>query len=158
MSGPTSDGPAVGELAPDFHLPSTSNRMASLASLRGESTVLLAFFPAAFTDVCTAEMCDLTHDLSKFGDINATVVGISVDSIPSLLEFKQKNDIDIELLSDVRREVTRSYGILNEEYYCAQRAYFIVGSDGKVKWAHVERSLDDKRPNTELLAALARLG
>ncbi len=150
--------PAVGTTAPDFVLPSTRGDHVSLRSLRDGSTVLLAFFPAAFTGVCTAEMCDLSSDIEAFTRANATVVGISVDSIPSLMEFKAKNGITIDLLSDVRRDVTRRYGILNETFFSAKRAYFIVGSDGTIKWKHVENDLDDKRDNSQLLEELARLG
>ncbi len=158
MSGQPSALPAVGQTAPGFVLPSTTNHAVDLTSFQGKSNVLLAFFPAAFTGVCTAEMCELSRDLPKFQSANGTVLGISVDSIPSLLEFQAKNGITITLLSDVRREVTRKYGVLNEEYFCAERSYFLVGTDGKIKWRHVERDLGEKRENGELLKQLARFG
>ena len=158
MSGQSSALPVVGQTAPDFILPSTRNQDVNLASFRGESNVLLAFFPAAFTGVCTSEMCDFSEDFPKFEGANTTVLGVSVDSIPALLEFKMKHGIMIDLLSDVRRDVTRQYGVLNEDYFCAKRSYFIIGTDGKMKWMHVERDLGSKRDNEELLGQLARLG
>ncbi len=82
-----------GDTAPDFTLPSTSGSKVTLSSFRETTTVLLAFFPLAFTRVCTAELCDFSEDFSKFKDAGATVFGISVDSIPTLKEFKAKDGL-----------------------------------------------------------------
>jgi peroxiredoxin len=150
--------PAVGEIAPDFTLPSTAGGEFTLSALRGRSSVLLAFFPAAFTSVCTAEMCDFTQDFSAFHQANAAVVGISVDLVPSLKEFRAKYGIAVDLLSDARRAVSRRYGVLDEAKFTARRSYFIIDSAGVLRWAFVEEQNGQRRDNRELLAELARLG
>jgi peroxiredoxin len=149
--------PQVGHRAPDFTLPSTAGGGMTLSSFRGRSNVLLAFFPLAFTGVCTAEMCSLSGDLPQFAAMHATVIGISVDSIPTLHEFRRKENIAIDLLSDFRREVCRLYGTLDEDLFLSQRAYVLVDREGIVRWTHLERSLGDRRDNAELLAEITRL-
>ncbi len=150
--------PRVGEAAPDFTLPSTAGQDVTLSSLRGRSNVLLAFFPMAFTGTCTAEMCGFTEDFSEYESANTTVFGISVDSIPTLNEFKTKNGISVNLLSDFRREVSRAYGTLLEDHFFSSRSYFIVDKEGVLRWSFTEAQLGDKRENEELLRQLKELG
>jgi peroxiredoxin len=145
--------PAVGSPAPDFTLPSTSGTDVTLSSLRGKS-VLLAFFPLAFTRVCTEEMCALTEDYGRFRDTNTEVLPISVDSVPTLREFKAKERLSVDLLSDFKREVSRRYGTLIEDKFFSNRAYVLVGPDGLVRWAFAEDTPSSRRENRELLAQL----
>ena len=84
--------PAAGEPAPDLALPSTSGETVRLADLRGREHVLLAFFPLAFTSTCTAEMCAFTDDYNAFAGRGVRVLPISVDSVPTLNEFRAKYD------------------------------------------------------------------
>lgn len=119
--------------------------------------MLLAFFPLAFTGVCTAEMREFSEDFSKFASAHATVFGISVDSIPTLNAFKSKNDIAIDLLSDFKREVCRAYGTLLEEQFFSKRAYFIADKQGVLRWTFTEAQLGDKRDAGELLERLEAL-
>lgn len=119
--------------------------------------MLLAFFPLAFTRVCTAELCDFTQDLDQFTGAKATVFGISVDSVPTLKEFRLKYHMTVDLLSDFKRDVCRAYGTLLEKEFFSRRAYFIVDRGGVLRWTWVERELGHKRENTELLTQLARL-
>jgi peroxiredoxin len=86
--------PPVGSPAPDFTLPSTSGTDVTLSSLRGRN-VLLAFFPLAFTKVCTEEMCALTENYGRFRAANTEVLPISVDSVPTLREFKAKENREL---------------------------------------------------------------
>jgi peroxiredoxin len=143
--------PAVGTPAPDFTLPSTSGTDVTLSSLRGKN-VLLAFFPLAFTKVCTQEMCSFTEDYGRFRDANTEVLPISVDSVPTLREFKAKERLTVELLSDFKREVSRRYGTLIEEKFFSNRAYVLVGPDGLVRWSYAEDTPSTRRENQELLA------
>jgi peroxiredoxin len=145
--------PAVGLPAPDFTLPSTSGTDVTLSSLRGKN-VLLAFFPLAFTGVCTQEMCALTEDYGRFRDANTEVLPISVDSVPTLREFKAKERLSVDLLSDFKREVSRRYGTLIEDKFFSNRAYVLVGPDGLVRWAFAEDTPSTRRENRELLAQL----
>jgi peroxiredoxin len=148
--------PAVGSVAPDFTLPSTSGSDVTLSQLRGQN-VLLAFFPLAFTRVCTREMCAFTEDYSRFQDANTVVLPISVDSVPTLKEFKAKERIGIDLLSDFKREVSRRYGTLLEDKFFSKRAYVVIDRQGVVRWTHAEEVTSTRREDAELLAELAKL-
>lgn len=145
--------PAPGTPAPDFTLPSTAGGDVTLSKLRGKN-VLLAFFPLAFTRVCTQEMCSFTEDYGRFEDANTVVLPISVDSIPTLKEFKTKERITVDLLSDFKREVSRRYGTLLEDKFFSNRAYVLIDPNGIVRWAFAEVTPGTRRENQELLAQL----
>jgi peroxiredoxin len=148
--------PAVGTVAPDFTLPSTSGADVTLSRLRGKN-VLLAFFPLAFTSVCTREMGAFTEDEAQFRSARTEVLPISVDSIPTLREFKAKERIGVDLLSDFKREVSRKYGTLLEDKFFSNRAYVLVDAAGTVRWAFAEEATGNRRENAELLAQLRAL-
>jgi peroxiredoxin len=145
--------PEIGTPAPDFTLPSTAGVDVTLSRLRGKN-VLLAFFPLAFTRVCTQEMCSFTEDYSRFREANTVVLPISVDSIPTLREFKAKERIGVDLLSDFKREVSRSYGTLLEDKFFSNRAYVLIDPAGMVRWTFSEDTPGSRRENDELLAHL----
>ncbi|AHG91160.1 alkyl hydroperoxide reductase/ Thiol specific antioxidant/ Mal allergen [Gemmatirosa kalamazoonensis] len=148
--------PTVGQPAPDFTLASTSGEKVTLSSLRGHN-VLVAFFPLAFTSTCTAEMCAITDDYDAFAAHDVVVLPISVDSTASLKEYKTKYALKTDFLSDFRRDASRAYGVLNEERFYSNRAYFLVDRDGIVRWAHVEEMNGNRRENAEILAEIAKL-
>lgn len=149
--------PVVGEPAPDFALQSTAGTTVRLSELRGKSPVLLAFFPLAFTSTCTAELCEFSENFDQFTGKGVVVLPISVDSVPTLKEFKAKHAMKTDLLSDFKREASRAFGVLREDTFFSERAYFLVDRDGVVRWSHVESKLGDKRDTAELLAAIASL-
>lgn len=144
----------AGVEAPDFTLASTSGEKVTLSSFRGRSPVLLAFFPLAFTGVCTSEMCAFSEDYGAFEEAGVTVLPLSIDATPSLKEFKAKFHMKVDLLSDIKREATRAYGVLRPESYTSQRAYFLVGTDGMIRWALVEAHPGLRRENAEILEAI----
>lgn len=148
--------PSIGSQAPDFTLPSTSGSDVTLSAFRG-SNVLLAFFPLAFTSVCTAEMCAFTDDYDQFLQAGTVVLPISVDSVPTLSEFKRKERLGVDLLSDFKREVSRRYGVLNEERFFSNRAYVLIDAGGTVRWTFLEATPGTRRENAELLGQLAQL-
>ena len=148
--------PPVGSPAPDFTLPSTSGQAVTLSTLRGRN-VLLAFFPLAFTSTCTTELSAFTEDYAEFREADVVVLPISVDSIPTLREFKTKERISVELLSDFKREVSRRYGVLLEERFFAKRAYFLIDREGIVRWVFVEETPATRRENREILEQIAAL-
>ena len=149
--------PAVGTVAPDFTLASTSGEKVTLSALRGRP-VLIAFFPLAFTSTCTTELCAFSDDWDVFGERGVHVLPISVDSVPTLKEFKAKYEMKVDLLSDFKREASRAYGVLHEERFHSLRAYFLVDAEGIVRWVHVETVPGQHRSNAEILAEVAKLG
>ena len=149
--------PPVGSPAPDFTLPSTSGADVTLSALRGKN-VLLAFFPLAFTSTCTTELCAFTEDYDKFTGRDAIILPISVDSVPTLAEFKRKESLGVELLSDFKRDVSRRYGTLLEERFFSNRAYVLVDREGVIRWTFMEATPGSRRENPEILEQLAKLG
>lgn len=150
------DLPRVGAPAPDFTLPSTAGTDVTLSALRGKN-VLLAFFPLAFTSTCTKEMCEFSTDYAQFQGANTVVLPISVDSVPTLKEFKAKERLTVDLLSDFKRDVSRKYGTLMESTFFSARAYVLIDKNGIVRWTYMEDTPSTKRENAELLAELAKL-
>lgn len=148
--------PAVGSPAPDFTLPSTAGTDVALSKLRGRN-VLLAFFPLAFTKVCTVEMCAFSTDYGRFRTAKTEVLPISVDSIATLKEFKAKERLTVDLLSDFKRDVSRAYGTLNEDKFFSNRAYVLIDASGVVRWTFMEATPGTRRENDELLVELAKL-
>src|SRR5215471_17838753 len=148
--------PAVGAPAPEFTLPSTSGNKLSLSDLRGRP-VLLAFFPLAFSGTCTAELCEMRDDHDEFLGRGVTVLPISVDHTYSLKEYKAKYNMRVDLLSDFKRDVSRLYGVLLDDRYYANRAYFLIDAAGVIRWQHVEENPSHRREDAEILAAIDRL-
>src|SRR4051812_13108526 len=148
--------PAVGTEAPDFTLASTAGAPLTLSSLRGRN-VLLAFFPLAFTSTCTAELCDMRDDWDQFASADTVVLPISVDSAPTLSEFKKQHGMKADLLSDFKREVSRQYGVLLEDRFFSTRAYFLIDRAGRIRWEHVEANPSQKRTNAELFEQIRAL-
>ena len=148
--------PPVGAPAPDFTLPSTADTNVTLSQLRGRN-VLLAFFPLAFTKTCTVEMSSFSEDYAQFQSADTVVLPISVDSVPSLKEFKAKERIAVDLLSDFKREVSRRYGTLLEERFYSNRAYVLIDREGVVRWTYMEDTPGTRRENAELLEHLRAL-
>ena len=149
--------PTIGQAAPAFTLPSTSGEKVTLSNLRG-TPVLLAFFPLAFSGTCTAEFCSMRDDYSAFEGRKVKVLPISVDHTYSLKEYIAKYSLPVEMLSDFKRDVSRSYGVLLEDRFYSNRAYFLIDNTGVLRWSHVEEKTGDRRENSELLAAIDALG
>src|SRR5438552_424410 len=102
--------PTIGQPAPDFTLPSTSGAKVTLSKLRGQS-VMLAFFPLAFSGTCTAEFCAVRDDYGAFAGRKVKILPISVDHTYSLKEYVAKYSLPVEMLSDFRRDVSKQYGV-----------------------------------------------
>ncbi|HEY2805255.1 MAG TPA: redoxin domain-containing protein [Gemmatimonadales bacterium] len=149
--------PVVGQPAPDFTLPSTAGPEITLSSFRGTSNVLLAFVPAAFTKTCTAELCSFGENLDKYQKGNTQVLPISVDQVPSLKEWKEKEKMKVNPLADVKRNVSREYGVLNEDEYRSRRSYFLVDKRGILRWIWIEEHNGLRRPDEEILEQIGKL-
>jgi peroxiredoxin len=151
------NSPQVGDMAPEFTGASTSGSDVALSSFRGKRSVLLAFFPLAFTGTCTKELICFTEDFDQFAGKGVEILPISVDSTASLREFKNKLQMKTELLSDFKRDISRAYGVLNEDRFYSNRAYFLIDKEGRVRWSHVEANNGQRRDNSEILAAIKLL-
>jgi peroxiredoxin len=151
------NSPQVGEAAPEFTAASTSGKDVSLSSFRGKRNVLLAFFPLAFTGTCTKELVCFTEDFDQFAGKGVEILPISVDSTASLREFKNKLQMKTDLLSDFKRDISRAYGVLNEDRFYSNRAYFLIDKNGRLRWSHVEGNNSERRENSEILAAIKLL-
>ena len=119
--------------------------------------MLVAFFPLAFTGVCTKENCAFSDDYSTFEGKDTVVLPLSVDATPSQNEFRTKHGMKHHLLSDFKREAGRAFGVLDEEKFFTKRAYFLVDKQGLVRWRHVEAELGLSRTNEELLAEIDKV-
>jgi len=147
--------PIAGDRAPDFTADSTSGQPVTLSSFAGKKRVLLAFFPLAFTSTCTTELCDFSTDLDQFTSKDVEVIPISVDSVPTLKEFKLKHQMRADLVSDFKRDISRAYGVLLADKFFSARAYFLVDLNGIISWAHVEANPGLKRTNAEIFEQIA---
>ena len=148
----------VGSNAPDFTLPNQDRQPVTLSALRGRP-VVLAFFPAAFSSVCTTELCtfrDRMATLGKAQGLNAQVLGISVDTFFALKAFQDSQGLTFPLLSDFNKRVIRDYGVFNEDMIglkgIAKRAVFVIDKDGVVRHREV---LEDARNEPDYARALA---
>jgi peroxiredoxin len=135
----------LGSKAPEFTLFDTEKNARRLSEFHGKN-VVLAFFPGAFTGVCTKELCTFRDAMSNFNTLNAQVVGISVDSPFANKAFAAQNNLQFPLLSDYSREVSIQYGGIHEDfagmkdYSASKRAVFIVDTNGKVIYAWVSEN------------------
>ncbi len=143
----------VGEKAPDFKALDSTLKEKELSDYKGHKTVL-AFFPGAFTSVCTKEMCTFRDSMAAFNELDAKVVGISVDQPFSLAEFAKQNNLNFELLSDASREISKKFGALHENFVnkpgltASKRSVFVLDKDGTVKYAWVSED-PGKEPDYE---------
>src|SRR5947199_9869635 len=103
----------VGQKAPDFTLMNDKREEVTLSSQKGRP-VVLAFFPAAFSGVCTKELCTFRDNIAKLNNAKAKVYGISVDTFFTLKAFQADQKLNFPLLSDFNKDVIRSYGAFNE--------------------------------------------
>jgi Peroxiredoxin len=145
----------VGDKAPEFTLKNTEQKEVSLNDFEDKNLVIL-FFPLAFTSVCTTELCNIRDNYSDYENLNAEVVGISVDSPFTLAKFKEQESYNFDLLSDFNKKASEAYGAIYADLMGLQgvskRAAFVVGEDGKIKYAEVLESPGDL-PDFEAIKA-----
>jgi peroxiredoxin len=135
----------LGSTAPDFTLVDQDRQPVTLGALRGRP-VVLAFFPAAFSSVCTKELCTFRDGMSQLSKARAQVYGISVDTFFTLKAFHDAQGFTFPLLSDFNKTAIRDYGVFNEDMIglkgIAKRAVFVIDKDGVVRHREV---LEDAR-------------
>ncbi|HSP34175.1 MAG TPA: thioredoxin-dependent thiol peroxidase [Thermoanaerobaculia bacterium] len=149
--------PKLGDVAPDFRLPSTRGKDVTLKEFRGND-VILYFYPKDETPGCTAEACnfrDHESDLTRHG---AVVLGVSIDSMESHNKFKDNHQLNFPLLSDATADVAKMYGVWKEKNVYGKRMWGVarttywIGADGRVK--KIYKKVDTSRHAEDILADL----
>ena len=141
----------VGDKAPEFSLLNNKVEKVSLSDYKGKNVVLL-FFPLANTGVCTKEMCTFRDELKSYEDLDAQVLGISIDSPFALQMWAEKNNYNFPLLSDFNKDVSESYGALYDVFVpgkldfkgVAKRSAFVIDKEGIIKYAEVLENAGDE--------------
>jgi glutaredoxin-dependent peroxiredoxin len=143
-----------GDKAPDFTLRASDKSQVSLKSFEGKNVVLL-FFPAAFTGVCTKELCQMRDSIGEFEKLNAQILAISVDSLFTLNKWKEDQAFNFPLLSDFNKTVSKKYDVLYKEFVyemkgVSKRSAFVIDKNGLIQYAEV---LDNagEMPNFDLV-------
>lgn len=150
-----------GQNAPDVTLPSSENKQVSLASLWAGQPLVLMFFPLAFTSTCTEELCTVRDDIGAYSGLNGQVAAVSVDSPFVLDRFKKEIGADYLFLSDFNRDASTAFGVLRESPLgpglrnASDRATFVIGTDGKVKYSWHSTNPGLLPPFDEIKQALA---
>jgi peroxiredoxin Q/BCP len=152
--GGTADKLSVGDLAPDFTLEDFQGNSYTLSQYRGESPVIIYFYPKANTSGCTTQACGIRDDYINFKESGVAVLGISVDSKDDIKEFVESNNLNFPLLSDLSKETAENYAVLNN-VGLANRITFIVDKEGKI--AHIIRNVDVDTHSAEVLELASKL-
>jgi peroxiredoxin len=149
----------VGDKAPDFSLIDTEKKTRTLKEFLGKKTVLV-FYPGAFTGVCDKELCTFRDSLAAFNNLNAQVVGISVNDPYSSKGFAKVYNLSFPLLSDLSRQTVKTYGGVYENfggltgYSVSKRAVFVLDRDGTVKYAWISENPGSEPNYDEITKAL----
>ena len=153
---------AVGSKAPDFTL-KTKNadgfKDVTLSANFGQKQTVLLFFPAAFSSVCSAEMCDLSSGLEAYTGLGADVIAVSVDNALAQEAWAKANNITVRLASDLNKTVSKAYDVVFPMFAgvgdTSARAAFVIGADGVVKYAEQTPTLKDLPNFAAVKAALS---
>jgi peroxiredoxin len=136
----------LGATAPDFTLPNQDREAVTLSQQLAKGPVVLAFVPAAFSGVCTKELCTFRDSMAALNAMHAQVYGISVDTFFTLKAWQDAQQLNFPLLSDFNKTVIREYGVFNEDMIglkgIARRAVFVIDRNGVIRHREV---LDDAR-------------
>ena len=150
---------ALGTKVKDFELNNHKGEAVRLTESLKSGPVVLAFFPMAFTGVCTAEMCEFRDGLKAFEALKASVFGISVDSRFSLAAFAEQQSLNFSLLSDFNKEVSGQFGVLYEDFLgmkgVSKRSVFVIDSEQTVRYQWVT---DNAGESPDLEAVKKALG
>lgn len=151
----------TGQKAPDFVLYDSEKNKVGLSDFKGKN-VLLLFFPQAFTGTCTKELCSVRDHIGDYNNVNAQVLGISVDSIFTLAKYKEEQKLNFPLLSDFNKEVSEDYGSLYDNFVfdmkgVSKRSAFVIDGEGIVRYAQVLENAADIPDFKAIDAVLATL-
>lgn len=146
----------VGSQAPDFTLKDQDQKEVKLSDYRGKKNVVLAFYPLDWSPVCTNENKCFTNDLPKFNSNDTEVLGISIDSTWSHKAWADALGLKHRLLSDIKRDAVKKYGLFLEDANIGKRATIIIDKNGTVRYKKVQEILT-ARDNNEILKALEEI-
>jgi peroxiredoxin len=152
----------VGDKAPDFSLPDTDSKMRSLSEFLGQK-VVLAFFVTAFTTTCTMEACKFRDSMSRIIDLEAQVIGISVNDESSNREFADRNHLPFPVLTDHNAEAVKAYGLTPEDavgpdgYEFVKRSVFIIDKAGIIRYVWVADSASGEPKYDEIQKVLQKI-
>ena len=151
----------VGQAAPDFsarYLVMENGRPSfktvKLSEYKGQKNVVLAFFPAAFSPGCTSEMAKYQENSGQFNVNNTVILGMSVDSTWANAAFADKLGVKFPILSDANREISKSYGVWNEQGLVSNRSTFVIDKSGVVKTEFLAAEALDPAKSLEACALL----
>lgn len=153
----------VGQKAPDFTLPDADRNPRGLKEFLGKK-VILAFYPGAFTPVCTKEMCTFRDSLGNLESLGAQVIGISVDTPFTIKAFAGQNGLTFPLLSDYSREVCRLYDVLLTDFAglknltAAKRAVFVLDREGVIRYRWISEDPRNEPNYDEVAKAVEQIG
>jgi peroxiredoxin len=149
----------IGQEAPDFELKASTGDTIKLSSFRGDKAVAVVFYPFTFTGICTAELCELRDDLSRYEAAGVQVLAVSCDTTHAQKKWAAEEGYTFPLLSDFwpHGAVATAYGVFNEALGCAVRATFLVDKDGKIVDEFHTDALSTAREKERYTEALARL-
>ena len=131
----------IGSIAPDFTLFNSEKQEVTLSQYLGKSVVLL-FYPQAFTGVCTTELCDIRDNLNVYSTLNAEILAISVDSVFTLENWKQQQGFNFQMLSDFNKTVSTAYETIYKTFAfgmkgVSKRSAFVVDSKGVLQYVEI---------------------
>lgn len=154
-------GLKAGDKAPDFTLFNSKRESVGLDDFAGRNVVLL-FFPLAFTSTCTKELCSVQDEIGFYQELDADVLGISVDTPMTLARYKEEQGYPFQLLSDFNKNVSRSYGTLYEEFILgmrgvSKRSAFVIDKKGTIQYAEVLEKAGDLPNFVSLKQTLSKL-
>ena len=149
---------AVGSVAPDFTLKSQHGEDITLSSYRGDTNVLLVFFPFAFSGICTSELGEIRDNLAELEGRDVQVLAISCDHFFTNRAFSDRDGYAFPILSDFwpHGAVSTAYGTFNDGAGAADRGTYVIDREGIVRWM-VRKGIGDQRDLSEYRAALAEV-
>lgn len=156
-SGSASGQPVAGSAAPDFELPDQTGQLHSLEDYRAR-WIVLYFYPRDETPGCTTQACEFRDDILAFRDLNAQIIGVSLDDVDSHLEFAEHHSLPFPLLADTDGTTADAYGVKTRMFgmTVARRQTFIIDPRGRIA-KHYEE-VQPSQHSAEVLSDLKALG
>lgn len=150
--------PKIGNKAPAFKLKNQDDESIALSSFKGRKNVVVYFYPKAMTPGCTVQACGITDNQKAFEKLDTVILGISPDPVSRLDKFREKHQLNFDLLSDEEHAIAEKYGawglkkFMGKEYMGILRSTFIVDKEGKL--VHVMDKVKTKSHHSDVIAVI----